>query len=112
MKDMRSFDSWTQEEVHAFLLENRFTSFRQLPTGEWIGMLRLMFSMSVCMDITPLSPYTYRWCFADAQEATHFFETAKEFDEVPQIRTSLKGHRYGGRSPLLTENDERGFPKW
>lgn len=112
MKSRLSFEDWTNDEVHAFLLENNFTAFRQLETGEWIGVMRLMFTMSVCMDITPLSPYAYRWCFADAQEAILFFAEAKEFDEVPSVRTSLKGHRYGGREPLLVEHDERGFPKW
>lgn len=112
MKNNLSFDGWTKEEVENFLLSNGFITFRQLETGEWIGILPLMFTTSVCMDVTPISAFAYRWCFADAQEAILFFAEAKEFDEVPSVRTSLKGHRYGGREPLLIEHDERGFPKW
>ena len=113
MMNRNSFDGWTEEQVHSFLRENNFLAFRQLPNGEWIGMMRLMFTMSVCMDITPMSPYAYRWCFEDPMEAIGFYENATEFDEVPapEKRKSLKGHRYA-RKPLLVENDERGFPKW
>lgn len=64
------------------------------------------------MDITPTSPYAYRWCFADPVEASRFYETAVEYDEIPTVRTSLKGHRYGSNSPRLIEYDKLGFPKW
>ncbi len=113
MKSRMSFDDWTEEEVHAFLRENTFVAFRQLPSGEWIGILPLLFTTSVCMDITPISSYSYRWCFEDPMEALDFYTNAQEYDEVPapEKRKSLKGHRYA-RKPLLIENDERGFPKW
>lgn len=112
MKNRLSFEDWSEKEVHSFLSENMFLAYRQLPTGEWIGMLRLAFTTSVCMDITPMSPFSYRWCFADPAEAFHFYETAVEYDEVPKMRTSLKGHRYGSNGPRLIEYDDLGFPKW
>lgn len=111
MKDRLTFEEWTDEEVDKFLTENTFTAWRRLETGEVIGILKLMFTTSVCMDVTPINPYAYRWCFEDPREAVVFFSTAKEFDEVPTHRNSLKGHRYRTK-PLLVENDERGFPKW
>jgi hypothetical protein len=106
-----TFDEWSKEEVSSFLTENQFIVFRQLETGEWIGLMRLAFTMSVCMDITPMSPFAYRWCFADTKEALFFYENAKEFDEVPTLRATLKGHRYT-KAPLLIEYDELGFQKW
>lgn len=111
MKDRLSFENWTNEEIDDFLVENRFIAWRKLETGEVIGILELAFTTSVCMDVTPDTPYAYRWCFQDRREALVFFETAKKFDEVPTHRASLKGHRYKCK-PLLVENDERGLPKW
>lgn len=111
MKNRLTFDDWTDKEIDDYLKLNGFKVWRKLETGEVIGILELMFTTSVCMDVTPITPYAYRWCFADSREADIFFSTAVEFDEVPKIRTSLKGHRYT-KAPLLVENDERGFPKW
>lgn len=112
-KSMHSFDDWTDEEVQEFLTENNFIAFRKLETGEWIGLFPLAFTLSVCMDITPTNPYAYRWCFHDPKEATLFFATAKEYDEVPTERKSLKGHRWAKPTgPLIVEYDEQGFPRW
>lgn len=88
-----------------------FMKVRQLADGSWIGVMRLMFTYSVCMDIDEVTPFRYRWCFQDKAEADYFFETAVDFDEVPTRRVSLKGHRYRGE-PLLREKDEHGFDKW
>lgn len=101
----------SDEQVEQYLAENKFTEYRKLETGEWIGLMQLMFTLSVCMDIDYYTPYAYRWCFQDPEEARHFFKTAKEFDEVPEHKTSLKGHRYKTK-PLYVEHDELGFAKW
>lgn len=104
---------WTTEQVEDFLRSNEFVVFRQLETGEWIGILKLAFTWSVCMDIGEVRAFTYRWCFEDANEAFLFYTTAVDFDEVPESRVSLKGHRWiSSKGPLTNENDERGFPKW
>lgn len=103
---------WSDEQIVKYLVEdNHFLAVRKLKSGEWIGLLKLAFTLSVCMEIQEISCFTYRWCFEDPDEAIHFFVNAKEFDEVPTKRTSLRGHRYA-RAPLLTEYDERGFAKW
>lgn len=110
-KSMNSFDDWSEEEVREFLTQNQFIAFRQLESGEWIGLYQLMFTLSVCMDITPLRSFNYRWCFNDRNEAIYFFDNAKEFDEIPTKRTSLRGHRHNSE-PLLIEYDELGYAKW
>lgn len=106
-----AFAGMTAKEIEDFMQLNRFECYRRLETGEWIGMLRLAFTMSVCMDITRDTPFAYRWCFQDPSEALYFFENAKEFDEIPTKIASLKGHRYK-RAPLLVLHDELGFPRW
>lgn len=106
-----SFDDWSEEEVRDFMDKNLYTLPRQLPDGEWIALVRLLTTWSVCCGITPWTPFKYRWCFRDKAEALYFLETAQEFDEVPTRKTSLKGHRYT-TEPLYTEKDEFGFNKW
>ncbi len=106
-----SFIDWDEEAVLAFLAENSYCMPRQLEDGDWIGIQELMFTTSVCMGITPTSPFTYRWCFEDEVEAMQFLLNAREVDEIPTHRSSLRGHRYLSK-PLLIEKDERGFDKW
>lgn len=106
-----AFQGMTTEQVQQFLRENQFELFRQLETGEWVGVMRLAFTWSVCMDIGPISPFIYRWCFQDIAEALYFYEHAKEFDEIPTKINSLKGHRYA-REPRIVMYDEKGFARW
>mgnify|MGYP006961050029 CR=1 FL=1 len=107
------FRGMSDEQVETYLIEEcDFIKVRKLESGEWIGILKLMFTTSVCMDIDYMTPYVYRWCFENKEEAEFFFENAKEYDEVPVKRESLKGHRYNRDEPLLVEYDEHGFKKW
>ena len=105
------FEGWDLAKVEAFMKENMFIASRQLPDGTWCGLYPLAFTLSVCMDITEHSPYGYRWCFEDSEEAKLFFSNAKTFDEVPEKRESLKGHRYG-RAARLLSTDQLGLRKW
>lgn len=108
---IHAFEGMSQAQIDEFLRSNLFIAWRQLPGGEWIGLYPLAFTMSVCMDITKHQAYAYRWCFEDPAEAIYFYENAKEYDEIPTRRESLKGHRYG-RTPKLLEFDELGFARW
>lgn len=101
----------TPEQVAAFLKEQHFTHHRQLEDGSWIGVHRLITTWAVFMDIDLVTTFRYRWCFRDPAEALYFFETAKDFDEIPEVRNSLVGHRYV-TAPLLVEYDELGYKKW
>lgn len=99
------------EEMRNYLLNNGFSRVRQLDDDTWVGILKLAFTTSVCIDIEEVSPFRYRWCFQDPAEAVYFFETVKDYREIPTRRESLRGHRYRGE-PLLREKDEYGFDKW
>ncbi|WP_151708839.1 hypothetical protein [Acinetobacter brisouii] len=102
----------SDDEVRSYLLnECDFMEVRKLEDGAWIGLLKLAFTLSVCMDIGPITPFAYRWCFKDPREARLFFSTAQAFDDIPAVRTSLKGHRYISE-PRIVEYDELGLPKW
>lgn len=110
----RSFDSWPDELMREFLIEiNNFVAVRKLEDGTVVGVMLLYSTVSVCTDIEPLTPFKYRWCFQDADEAKEFYLTLKDFDEVPapEKRKSLVGHRYT-RKPLIMEYDALGLPKW
>lgn len=97
------FKGWTREQLDRFFEEAEFAHYRQLPTGEWVGVTKLLFTWSVCADVTPEQPFTYRWCFEKHTDAMHFYENMEEYDEIPERIDSLKGHRFT-RKPLLEKD--------
>lgn len=99
------------KDMMAFLSKEGFINPKKLDDGEWVAIMQLAFTVSVCCGIERLTAYKYRWCFKDPQEAFYFLENIKDFDEVPTRRASLKGHRYMD-NPLYIEKDSRGFNKW
>lgn len=107
----RDWYSASDEEIEQFLLKEGYLACRKLDDGEWIALLPLAFTLSVCCGPDFINAYQYRWCFKDHEEAVHFFKTCKEVDEIPTRRESLKGHRYA-RAPLLVEYDEFGHARW
>lgn len=107
-----SFENMTRIEIDDFFKENSFIIWRKLDDGEYIALQRLMFTMSVCMGVELTLAYKYRWCFEDPAEAVQFFNQAKQYDDIPEQRESLKGHRYLSKKPLLVVLDELGLPKW
>lgn len=107
-------DVWDKpdEEVIKYLTDvEGFSRVRKLEDGSFVGCMKLMYTMSVCTDITSSTPYAYRWCFKDPQEAFYFCDNIKEFDEIPEHRTSLQGHRFA-REPRLAATDQLGFKRW
>ena len=99
------------EAVEKKLINDGFFKVRKLEDGSWIGCKKLAYTMSVCIDITPTTPYAYRWCFKDPKEAFEFCDTVKEFDEIPVKRLSLQGHRFTSESRLVV-TDKLGLKKW
>jgi hypothetical protein len=68
-------DVWDMpdEEVIKYLTEvEMFGRVRKLEDGSFVGCMKLAYTMSVCTDITPSTPYAYRWCFKDPEEAFYF----------------------------------------
>lgn len=110
-----AFDNATDEQVLAFLesqsLDRRLC--RKLDDGEWICLMPLTFSVSVCMGISPTSTFKYRWCFNVPYFAVLFFLTATAFDDVPDelMKSFLVGHRYTDK-PLYVAYDKQGHAKW
>ena len=107
-----NFYDWDDDKVITFLNDNCFIHHRKLGDGSWVAIMRLAFTWSVCTDITPMSPYAYRWCFENIDEALYFIDTIKEFDEVPTRRDSLRGHRFHDGQARYVKYDELGFKMW
>lgn len=99
------------EAFREFLKEQGFTHVRRLEGGEYVGLLQLITTMSVCCDITYDRTFSYRWCFKDPAEASFFLINLTEYDEVPSLRESLVGHRYTTK-PRIMLYDELGLPRW
>ena len=107
-------DVWDKpdEEVIKYLTEvEMFSRVRKLEDGSFVGCMKLTYTMSVCCDISPTTPYAYRWCFKDPEEAFYFYDNIKEFDEIPERRQTLQGHRYT-RESRLAATDNLGFKRW
>lgn len=113
-RNMGYSDIWDKpdEEVIKYLTEvEMFSRVRKLEDGSFVGCMKLAFTMSVCCDITPTTPYAYRWCFKDPEEAFYFCDNIKEFDEIPERRQTLQGHRYTKESRLAA-TDQLGIKRW
>ena len=109
----RSFENWPQDKVISFLADCNIMHPRQLPDGHWIGLLKLMFTMSVCVGVTPIEPFAYRWCFEDAREAVKFYKEAEHLKSIPVSTESLVGHRHAGQGALLMKyHPGTEFPRW
>lgn len=92
-------------------VKSYYSHIRQLDDGDWVGITKLAFTYAVCCGITEINPFTYRWCFESLEEAEFFFNTMKDFDEVPTKIDTLKGHRYLD-APRLVLYDQLGYPRW
>ena len=64
-----AYPGMNDEQVITFLLSNHYTHPRKLADGSWVALFMLATTWSVCTDITKESPYAYRWCFKDLNEA-------------------------------------------
>ena len=100
------------EQVMDFLIKNCYEHPRKLADGSWVALYMLATTWSVCTDITKESPYAYRWCFTDKNDAMYFLDTIEEFDEIPTRTQSLRGHRFDGGFARVIHYDKDGFRKW
>ena len=107
-----NFGDWSDEQIETHLLEHeKFIKVRKIEDGSWIGIMPLFTSTSVCCDIGPATQFAYRWCFKDPAEAEEFFNEVKEFDDAPENKSSLVGHRFT-RMSRLYKTDKNGFKRW
>lgn len=108
---MSEFGLMSDDEIIAYLEDLGYEHIRKLEDGEWVLIMPLLFTVSVCCGVGKTTSYKYRWCFKDPKEARYFFKNCKTYDEIPTKRSSLKGHRYFDE-PRLIEYDKNGFPLW
>lgn len=101
----------SDKEMREFLSSQGYERFRKLPDGEWILIVPLFYSLSVCCGCDKSTMFKYRWCFGDPAEALAFFESCENYDDIPNQKDSLVGHRYDNQ-PLLMLYDQYGLPRW
>lgn len=107
-----NFGDWSDEKIEEYLINHeKFIKVRKLEDGSWVGIMLLLKTTSVCCDIGPSTQFAYRWCFKDPVEAEEFFNEVKEFDDPPENKSSLVGHRFTGYSRLY-KTDQEGFKRW
>lgn len=105
-------DGMSHEQFISFLKNQGYMSIKQLEDGEWVALLPMMFSLSVCCGISALTAFKYRWCFKNPDDAKEFYASMVEFDDIPTKTDSLVGHRYSNNAPLLRMKNEQGLDKW
>ena len=107
------FDGMTDDEVGQWLQKKGYNPahFRKLADGEWILLHQLAYTLSVCCGVGKVNMFKYRRCFENPAEAIEFFNTCQNYDDIPQKRESLRGHRYLDK-PRIVEYDELGFKRW
>ena len=107
-----AYPGMNDKQVIEFLLKNQYSEPRKLADGSWVALFMLATTWSICTDITKESPYAYRWCFKEKDEAMYFLDTIKEFDEIPVRTQSLRGHRFDSGYARVIHYDKDGFRKW
>lgn len=109
----RTFENWPHEEMVAYLLDCNMQHPRQLEDGNWICLHRLMYTLSVCVGVTPMTTFEYRWCFQDYAEAVGFHREAEHLKSIPTSTESLVGHRHHGKGALMMKfHPGTEFPRW
>lgn len=56
-------------ELAAILDDNSYTNVRVLPDGRICGLLKMMFTTGLCVDLDE-DAYAYRYCYATTREAS------------------------------------------
>lgn len=107
-QDSDPFNDWDPAQIKAFFKAAEFPDYRQLESGEWVGVCQLLFTWAVCTGIDYDYPFTYRWCFSSNKDALEFFHALKTVEEVPTNLKTLKGHRFT-RRPLLVQDVQGGW---
>lgn len=83
-------------DFESFLKENGYKHIRELEDGSVAALLPLLFTTSICVDVTWYS-WSSRYCFAEPGKALEELLKMKSADDVP---SGFKARR--GREP---END-------
>ena len=85
-------------DFESFLKDNGYQHIRELDDGSVAALLPLLFTTSICVDLT-WDSWSSRYCFADPGKALDELSKMKSVDDVP---SGFKARR--GREP---ENDSQ-----
>lgn len=71
------FTDWMMSPAGGFIAAKR------LPDGTYIGLQRLLFTLALCIGVTPDRAYTRRFCYEDMVECMHQFNHIISGDAEP-----------------------------
>lgn len=57
---------------------------KRLECGTYVGLYRLITTISICIGITPLSPFTRRYCYDDLTLCLAAYEEIKNGTDIPE----------------------------
>lgn len=74
-------DSFTEQLLAE---DGGFVLAKKLEDGTYVGVTRLMFTLALCIGITPTTMYVKRFCFNDAAACMEEYANIKTKDDEPE----------------------------
>lgn len=72
-------------ELHDWLMRHGgYIDVRLLPDGSIAGLMRLLTTVAICLDVTRTCSYERRFCFRDAALAMQRFSELQSEDDTPE----------------------------
>lgn len=78
-----------------FFFEMGYTGVRQLPDGRWVGVIRMAYTVGLCVGLNDAG-YEYRYCYQRYADAVCAAEQWDGQGDPPGPWIKLKGHRERG----------------
>lgn len=63
--------------------ENRYLCWRQLEDGTYVAVMRLMFTVALCIGVGAYTAYRRRYCYEDLGTALAEYQTLQTGDDEP-----------------------------
>lgn len=63
--------------------ELNYVGARRLVDGTYVGVMRLVFTLAICIGVTPYSAYTRRYCYQDAAVCLREYQLLEGGGDVP-----------------------------
>ena len=80
--DNEEFNKLDDESKEKYFLECGYTHVRKLPDGKWIGILPLVSTTDIAVDINAVS-LRYRFCFDDKNLLYKAFIEMESVEDIP-----------------------------
>lgn len=64
--------------------EHAFVGAKRLADGTYVGIVRLLYTMAICIDVSEYTAYQRRYCYQDTAACLKEYELLESGRDVPQ----------------------------